>query len=87
MQSMPIEGGSQLHHQNSACPIYQYVANHGVEGSEVVYISGWRIPHHSGVVGLEDADEDTEAVSPFWDKESGGTFRTDTYRKNFHKPP
>ena len=34
------------------------------------------------MVGLEDADEDTEAVSPFWDKESGATFRTDTYRKN-----
>ena len=34
---------------------------------------------------LEAVDEVTEAVvtvSPVWDKESGGTFRTDTYRNN-----
>ena len=37
------------------------------------------------MVGLEAVDEDTEAVvtvSPVWDKESVGTFRTDTCRKN-----
>ena len=47
-----------------------------------------------GVVGLEAADEDTEAVvtvSPVWDKESVGTIRTDTCHKNmpseFEKDP
>ena len=42
-----------------------------------------------GVVGLEAADKDTEAVvivSPVWDKESVGTFRTDTCRKNTPSP-
>jgi hypothetical protein len=41
-----------------------------------------------GVVALEAVDEDTEAVvtvSPVWDKESVGTFRTDTCRNNM--PP
>ena len=38
------------------------------------------------MVGLEAADKDTEAVvivSPVWDKESVGTFRTD---KNMPSP-
>jgi hypothetical protein len=37
-----------------------------------------------GVIGLEAVVEDTEAiviVSPIWDKESGGTSRTDMCSK------